>query len=223
VFYTHELTLTETTEVSPNIFTFVFIPKKTLHWKAGQHAVFSFPGTPIEGRGWRAFSIASSPEENEIRIATIIKGEPSAFKKVLRALQPGEKITMHGPFGEMYIKPSMKHIVGIAGGIGITPFRALIKSIAAGKAQDTTLTLIYSAQGDYTFKEEFDALTSPHIHIIYTRTPEEVNTALTSLVSEYKNSASYFVSGSPGMIGTLRKTLQEKGVKDIVNDSFKGY
>jgi predicted ferric reductase len=131
---------------------------------------------------------------------------------------------MQGPFGEFHVTPRVTRIVGIAGGIGITPFRALIKDISLGVIADTSLTLIYSSMGPYTFKEELDTLAKhPSIKIIYTVTPEEVNASLLSLTAEHGNSASYFISGPPGMIKAIRKSLKSKGVRHIVNDSFTGY
>lgn len=218
------LILQEVIQESEDIYSFIFKPIKPCIWKAGQHGIFSFAGKKIHGKWWRAFSIASSSHEGVIRISTIIKPEPSDFKKHLKAMKLGEKLIMHGPFGEFHTSNKISRIVGIAGGIGITPFRALIKDISLGVIIDTQLTLIYSATGQYTFKQELEMLSKhPSIEIIYTQTPEEVNATLDAEIKEHGNSASYFISGSPGMIGALRKTLKEKGIRHIVNDSFKGY
>lgn len=218
------LVLQEVIQESGDIYSFIFKPVLPCVWKAGQHGIFFFPQTKIEGKWWRAFSIASSSHEGVIRISTIIKENPSDFKKNLKALPIGGKMSMHGPFGEFHTSQKISRIIGIAGGIGITPFRALIKDISLGVILHTQLTLIYSAQGEHTYKNEFESqLKHPAITIIYTSTPEEVNSQLSAQVQEHSNSASYFVSGSPGMIGAIRKTLKEKGIRHIVNDSFKGY
>lgn len=218
------LILQETIQESEDIYSFIFRSKKPFAWKAGEHGLFYFPNKKIKGKWWRAFSIASSSHEGVVRISTIIKAEPSDFKKNLLTMKVGESIIMHGPFGEFHVSNSISHIVGIAGGIGITPFRALIKDIVSGIIADTTLTLIYSAIGTYTYKEELEVLAKhPSIEIIYTETPDEVNAALDAQVEKMGNSASYFISGSPGMIGALRKSCKLKGVRKIVNDSFKGY
>jgi ferredoxin-NADP reductase len=215
------LVLKERIDEGNNIYSFVFTSDTHFTWKAGQHGVFSFPHKKVSGKTWRAFSIASAPEEGVVRITTIIKDEPSDFKRQLLALTPGETITLHGPFGEMYVRPHMKHIIGIAGGIGITPFRALIYALHEGSL-DTKLTLIYSAIGVHTYKTAFDALQHKNIRIIYTHTPQEVEHELSALTSQHKG-ATYFLSGSPGMITALRKALIRQGIKDIVNDTFKGY
>lgn len=220
------LVLQETIQESEEIFSFIFKPKGPLRWKAGQHGIFMFPFShaKVEGKFWRAFSIASSSHEGVVRISTIIKKEgASSFKQNLKAMKTGDELIMHGPFGEFHTSHKVCRIVGIAGGIGITPFRALTKDIASGVIAETKLTLIYSA-ATYTFKEELETLAKhPSIEIVYTQTPDEVNAALDAQIQLHGNSACYFISGSPGMIGAIRKSLKEKGVRNIVNDSFKGY
>lgn len=220
----HTLVLAEVITESENIYSFIFKLEKPISWKAGQHGVFYFPHTKITGKTWRPFSIASSSEEGILRIAIIIKENPSDFKRNLLLLNPGDTLMMNGPFGEFHTSEKIHQIIGIAGGIGITPFRAILKDISGGSIRDTNITLIYSAIDSYTFKDEIEALTQhPSIAVVYTKTPEEVNQALDAQVQLHGNSASYFVSGSPGMIGAIKKTLREKGIKKIVNDPFKGY
>jgi len=218
------LILQENIEESPEIYSFLFTHPQPFCWKAGQHGIFRFKNKKMEGRSWRAFSIASSPDEGVVRISTIIKETPSDFKKHLKMMRKGDTLIMHGPFGEFHTSPSMTHIVGIAGGIGITPFRALIKDVALSVREHTKLSLIYSAVGSYTFKEEFDALLPcPALEILYTATPDEVNAQLQKQITKIGNGASYFISGSPRMVQAIRKTLKGAGIKHIVNDSFRGY
>jgi ferredoxin-NADP reductase len=221
------LILQEIIQESEEIFSFIFKPTHPVRWKAGQHGIFMFPfgsGKKLTGKFWRAFSIASSSHEGVIRISTIIKENPSEFKRQLFALQRGDPIVMHGPFGEFHTSKHICRIVGIAGGIGITPFRALLKDIASGVIAETQLTLIYSAVGTYTFKDEIETLAQhPSIEVIYTQTPEEVNAQIDAQVQLHGNSASYFISGSPGMINAIRSKLRESGIRRIINDSFRGY
>lgn len=224
MFNKHVITLTQIIQESPTIYSFIFTHRKPLPWKAGQHGVFYFPHTKIVGKTWRPFSIASSSHEGVIRISTIITNTPSDFKRQLQLLTLGDTLMMNGPFGEFHTSKETHQIVGIAGGIGITPFRAILTAISLGIITDTKITLIYSAVDMYTFKEEIDTLAKhPSIEVIYTNTPEEVNGALDAQVALHHNSAHYFISGSPRMISAIKKSLKEKGVKKIVNDPFKGY
>jgi len=205
------------------IYTFVFEIAKPFNWKAGQHAIFTLPGKNVQGKTWRPFSIASSAHEQLVMIGTNIPDTPSDFKKKLMVLVPGEEISIHGPFGEFHTADKPRQIVGVAGGIGITPFRALAYEIARGYLPDTKLTLVYSAKDSYTFKDELDSWQNENLEIIYTHTPNEVNSAIHNQFNIYSNEADYYISGSPGMIGAIRKNLQKLGIKKIVNDPFRGY
>lgn len=222
----HSLVLKEKIQESETVFSFIFTVNKNLSWKAGQHSLFYFKDKKVSGKSWRAFSVASSMHEDVIRIGTIITKEHSDFKDTLMKLTPGEEITMRGPFGEFSAKKKDPQMIGVAGGIGITPFRALAYEIAHNYLPNHSLTLIYSAkEGQHTYKTELDewAQNCDRLKIIYTNTADEVNKNLDALITEHKNTARYYLSGSPGMITAIKKSCGEKGITRIVNDPFKGY
>src|SRR3989344_4540247 len=221
------LTLKEKIHETGDIYSFIFTAANLPSWQAGQHSIFTIPARPVEGKTWRPFSVASSPHENEIRIGTIVSAEPSSFKHHLSTLNPGDKIRMFGPYGELYITKKMRHVVGVAGGIGITPFRSIIADLAKNPT-DTKLPLIYSArEGQHAYRGDLEKWReqNPNIEIIYTTTPEEVNAELAKQVEAYKNDAHYLLSGPPNMIEALCSKLSESGIaKDhVLNDPFKGY
>jgi len=116
--------------------------------------------------------------------------------------------------------------VGIVGGIGITPLRSIINN--ADNLQDQTkITLIYSATEHYTYKAELEDWSNknPSINVIYTHTPDEVLTELSSLIDTCKDTAHYFISGAPRMIESLQETCLGKKISKshIISDPFKGY
>lgn len=221
------LTLKEKVHEMGDIYSFIFTAEHLPHWRAGQHAIFTIPDKPVEGKAWRAFSVASAPHENEIRIGTIVSAEPSSFKQHLSSLEPGDKVRMFGPFGELYVQNKIRQVIGVVGGIGITPFRSIISDLSLHR-KDIKLTLIYSARASqHTYRgplEKWCAQNS-NIEIIYIATPEEVNAELEKQVATHKNNADYLLSGSPKMIEALRNKLNELGItkNHVLNDPFKGY
>lgn len=223
--HTHVLTLKECIDEGNGIFSFIFTSPESLNWAAGQHGVFYFDKLQLFRKNWRAFSIASSANEHVVMISTLISEAPSDFKKKLLALEPGEHIIMRGPFGEFQVTPNMKKIVGIAGGIGITPFRSILMAISAGLMPNVELELIYAGKNNYyAFEGACRKLSEhPQITITYTNTIEEVNAAIDDATARNKNNATYFISGSPGMIAAIRGRLQKGRVTKIINDPFKGY
>lgn len=221
-----DLPLIEIVRESEGVFSFIFVAKNLPTWKAGQHAIFTLPNRKVFGKTWKAFSIASAPSEGVIRIGTNIVPEPSSFKQQLLSLHPGDKIRMHGPFGELYQRPNMRRMVAVVGGIGITPIRSMIAKMAQEKSQDH-LHLIYSASGEHTYKNDLEKWKEslPNLKITYVSTPEEVNQELSKEIASQGNNAYYLLSGAPKMIEALRRALRARLIrgKQILNDPFKGY
>ena len=208
------------------VYSFIFTADNLPSWKAGQHAIFTMPGKAVTEKTWRPFSVASTPHEGVIRIGTIISDTPSSFKKHLGDLKPDDSIRMYGPYGELYVRPEIKEIVAVAGGIGITPFRSIVADLAHKKS-DVRLTLIYSAKESHVYRQELDTWSSQNnnVNIIYTHTSEEVNLELEKQIANRGSNTHYMLSGAPGMIEAIRKKLQSRGIRNdrIINDPFKGY
>ena len=97
---------------------------------SGQYVWITIPEPKeTDDRGdTRAFSIASSPEENKIRVVFRNPKDSSAFKRNILQMQTGEKLKILGPFGFFTIKTEEKNdLVFIAGGVGISPFLSIFK------------------------------------------------------------------------------------------------
>lgn len=221
-----DLELVKQVDEGNDIHSFILKADKLPGWKAGQHSIFTLPKKVIAGKSWRPFSVASAPHEGVIRIGTIISEPASSFKQQLSSLATGGKVRMYGPFGELYIRPGMKKVVGVAGGIGITPFRSIMADLAH-KRSPVQLTLIYSAKESHTYRDELEkwCRENNNLQIIYIHTAEEVNAELAKQVEQNKNEAYYLLSGAPVMIEALRESLLRQKIKSghIFNDPFKGY
>lgn len=206
--------------------TLTFTTSQPLTYKAGQHGLFFLrhSGHTFAER-WRAFSIASAPSEGVITISTHIKETPSEYKAQLAALAIGDTMTLFGPFGEFYVRPDTTAIVGIAGGIGITPFRSLLIEIANQALTHIPVTLIYSTRLDHIlYHDELELLKVrlPLLVILYCEGVE----ATTSKVLEQirvSPTATYFLSGAPQMLAALQTQLRTHNIEKIIRDPFKGY
>lgn len=58
-------------------------PGVNTSWKPGDHGIFRLPNNKVEGKKWRAFSVASIPEENIIILGTRTGNKVSSFKQEL--------------------------------------------------------------------------------------------------------------------------------------------
>lgn len=79
-------------------------PEPTLKWQAGEHGIFKLPNNNVQGKKWRAFSVASIPEEGLFKIATRTGEKISRFKRELIAMKKGDAVKITGLFGWFMIQ-----------------------------------------------------------------------------------------------------------------------
>ena len=99
---------------------------KKLQFKAGQFIFVSFTD-PSLSKESHPFSISSSPDDISLTLTVKALGD---YTNKLINLTPGSPALIEGPFGTFSHKNSIyKNQVWIAGGIGITPFLSMAKSL----------------------------------------------------------------------------------------------
>lgn len=176
-----------------------------LTWVPGEHGIYTLPHKSIEGRKYRLFSVASIPEEGFLLIGTRTGKETSSFKKALLNMRPGEKITIRGPFGWMKVKDETSPFVMFASGVGITPFRALLKQLELDTCRP--IEVVYSSSKYYLFGEEIESIAqnNPMIHLHKMTSREEMTAKLDELALKYGDTAYYFNSGSPAVLKFVKK------------------
>jgi predicted ferric reductase len=129
-------------------------------FRAGQYANVAFLTKGL----WapHPFSFSTAPNGRFLRISIKAVGD---FTRRIRHLTPGTFVLLEGPLGAFTAGASIgRKYLMVAGGIGITPIRALIESLAAG---DRDVVLVYAARtvNDLVFAAEVRALT-PRCHFI---------------------------------------------------------
>jgi glycine betaine catabolism B len=152
--------------------------KKTplLDYTAGQFAFFDIGGVYNDPKGpIRHFTISSSPTENFIMFSTRIRDSP--YKKRLSALEEGTKVKIRGPEGQFVLHQDYsKPAVFLSGGIGVTPFRTMVK-YATDKQLPIKIVMFDSNKNvnNTLFKREFDewANINKNLKIIYTVSERE--------------------------------------------------
>jgi predicted ferric reductase len=94
--------------------------------RAGQFFVWRFPG---HNPWWRAnpFSLSAAPRGHSLRLTAKAVGDTSAG---LRTLPVGSRVFLEGPYGAFTsAHRSCRGVLLIAGGVGITPVRALLEDV----------------------------------------------------------------------------------------------
>lgn len=154
--YRHRLRVANVVMEAPGVVS-VYLTGRDLDQlqvRAGQYFLWRFL-TP-DG-WWRAqpYSISAAPNGEWLRITVKDLGDGS---RDLQALPLGTRVVVEGPYGILTDARRTKAKVAlIAGGIGITPLRALLEGLPAAPGD---LTLLYRASqpADLVFVDELDVL-----------------------------------------------------------------
>lgn len=154
-------------EAADGTTSFIFYPDHPRTWRAGQFLHYVLPHDKADERkDDRCFTIASAPHETNIRLTTrFTNGTGSTFKKALQALQFGVTIEVGEPDGDFVIDQPDRESIFIAGGIGITPFRAMLVDLDYRKIDIKATLLCSNRDTDIVFKRQLDGLARKHPHL----------------------------------------------------------
>jgi predicted ferric reductase len=124
-----------------------------LHARAGQFFVWRFLD---RHRWWTAhpFSLSAVPDDRSLRITVKALGDHTSR---FAGLRPGTRVVAEGPFG--VFTPDVRtrdKAVLIAGGIGITPIRALLETMPG----DVVVLYRVISEDEVIFRDELDEVAS---------------------------------------------------------------
>ena len=224
--------------------------KEILDYKAGQFAFFDIGKVYNDSKGpIRHFTISSSPTEDFIMLSTRIRDSP--YKQRLASLEKGAKVKVRGPQGEFVIHEDYsKTAIFVSGGIGVTPFRSMIK-YATDMQLPLKIIMFDSNKNkeNVLFKKEFDEWTSQNknISIIYNLTEEknpqeqqsspmdiwkgEYGRIDKAMILRYVDSSTlkdslFYICGPPNMLKAMKSLIQEElkiPEEKIKVEEFTGY
>lgn len=220
-----------------NIESFFFEPASALDFRAGQYLQYALPHPDPDDRGAsRYFTIASAPSEPLVRLTTRLSDSSSSFKHALDAFAPGATLEADGPHGDFVCTDVSAPVVLIAGGIGITPFRAILGDLWARKTRARVTLLYANSSADFAFRAFFDSLAPswPELRIVYTvsRPSPDWHGATGRIDGELIRQhvpdppgARYYLCGPTALVDALGATLASLGIDAgrIKQDPFPGY
>jgi len=236
--YRLHLTLERVEHVSDRVASYVFRPNMKPAFAPGQYMEWTMDMDHHDSRGnRRTFSVASSPTEDTVRIGVKFYEPSSRFKQVLRTLKPGDKIYAGQLAGDFTLPSDQaEKLVFIAGGIGITPFRSMLKYLV-DKGEKRDVTVIYSVS-DPSEVAYADVLKAAHdklgirvIPLLSTDKPPKgwkgkagrvTPEFIAEHVTDHKE-RTFYVSGPESMVQAIEGTLKKLGVGGIRTDHFSGY
>ena len=221
------LALKEKTKIGSDIFNFSFPRPSNFSFTPGQYMEWTLAHRQVDTRGDRRFfTIAASPTEGTIRLGVRFSQNGSSFKRALSGLTNSQTIVA-GQLGGDFIlsKDSSKKLVFIAGGIGITPFRSIIKYlIDKNEKRDIVLFYANKTADEIVYKDVFDEAEKKFglktIYVLEHMNSETIKREVPDFLDR-----TFYLSGPHAMVDAYKKILNEIGVcsSQIMTDYFPGY
>lgn len=221
------LTLYEKEHLVDNVWAFRFRPSEPLTWTAGQYVRVELPhDNPDEEGARRWFTNSAAPYEGILQITTRVTD--TTFKQALFQLEIGSTNLrlIEAPEGDFVWQDANMPVVFVAGGIGVTPFRSIIKQrIHDGQALN--LSLVYGSRSpEVPFKDELSEWMSadPTLKVHYVSGSPLTAEALIAELSTL-NSSLVYVSGPEPMVEALSDDLKKHGLPEaqLKQDFFPNY
>lgn len=181
----------------------------------------------------KSYTISSIPSDEFVVLTIKRSGDVSSS---ILDMQIGDKILFDGPHGNFYPENLTENIVMIAGGIGVTPFYSIIRSLIESKS-NSKITLIYSnkTKQNIIFFDDLNKLSNkdPNLKIIYCLTQEKTDNPFISELrridqniinkyAPYTKNTSYYICGSIKFTGDMWQSLKSMNVseEDIFTEAF---
>lgn len=224
----------------PNVHDFIFALDQPISYQPGQYMEFTLPHRKPDERGSRRyFTLASSPTEKTLRLGVKIYPQGSTFKQALQAMTATTPIAAAQLGGDFVLPkdPALK-LAFIAGGIGVTPFRSMVKYLVDTN-DSRPVTLLYSERNvaELAYGDVFAAArTKLQTKVVYTLTdpgaavPDGMHAGvitpglIKAEVPDYIERI-FYVSGPHTMVTAMQSALKSLGVPghNIKQDFFPGY
>ena len=200
---------------------------------------------------YRAYSMANYPGDKgvimlNVRVASppprLPDVPPGKVSSYIFNLKPGDKVTISGPYGEFFIKPTEAEMVYIGGGAGMAPLRSHIFELLKARNSHRKISYWYGGRSskELFYVDEFRELEEKNPNFKFNIAlseplPEDNWTGYVGFIhqvlyDEYlKNHPApedieYYICGPPMMLQAVLKMLDSLGVEpeNIAYDDFGG-
>ena len=213
-----------------DVMSFIFKSDAPLTWQAGQFLSYTVPHLDPDDRGiTRYFTIASAPFEGHVMLTTRFASgrRSSSFKHALRRLPAGAAVEVGEPDGDFVLgDPSGEHVL-LAGGIGVTPFRAILLDLDHSELPINATLLYANRTPDFVYRGEIDRLAGRHPGLVvrYLVSPTRITEASIRGVAPDMAKPIFNVSGPEPFVEALEGMLAGLGVPEanVRRDYFPGY
>ncbi len=232
-----KLTLVRVEEAAAGSRDYVFSSDRQIAFRPGQYLDWTLDVPAPDSRGnRRTFTIASAPTEREVRLGVRFAPEPSAFKRRLSDMQPGDVLHGSRAAGSFTLpRDPREKLVFIAGGIGITPFRSMVQDLR-DRGESRPITLLYGARSwdALAYRDVFGAAEELGLRTIYVieesdddpaAHPGMIDAELIAREVPDMAERTFYISGPGAMVAGFRRSLGALGIprSRIKIDDFPGF
>jgi ferredoxin-NADP reductase len=233
-------TLAEKREVAKGTLLCVFdLGGETFEFRPGQYFFVTLLDPPYEDEKGprRHITVVTSPNERGV-VGLATRLRDTAFKRSLEELELGAEVEVEPPKGKFVLpEDPSRELVFVAGGIGITVFRCMLRYIAEERLPHR-VTLVYSNRDreSTAFLDELLELErdNANIELVLTMTddPEWDGESrrigpdlLRDRLGDEWQELTYLIAGPPAMVNGVVESLQAAGIPEeqLRPDRFSGY
>jgi ferredoxin-NADP reductase/predicted pyridoxine 5'-phosphate oxidase superfamily flavin-nucleotide-binding protein len=179
---------------------------------AGSHLVVPVrlaDGTEVT----RQYSLASQPQRRDAYEIAVLREETGrgGSAAIHATWQIGTRLALDHPVNHFPLHEDGRHAVLIAGGIGITPIKAMAHAL---KARGNSFELHYSGRTatDMAFRDQLATEFPGQLRLYFTRVPGEHRLDLRALMSSAPPTALFYVCGPGRLLESVRETARELAI-----------
>lgn len=227
---TYTINFLETIRRTPWATSFRFTRPDGLLFQAGQYIILDLGGQDLT----HPLSLSDGPEEKQFLEITKRMSD-SSFSKKLLTLVSGDEVNIKGPMGTFFPDSTDRPLIFLAGGIGITPIRSILKQLE-GEEVERKIILLYGNENeeDIAFGRELERVLLADFRLVHVLQKAKesfsgyrgfINGDIISSEVESPEKAFFMISGPPAMLKAMQAQLQELQVPEssIKTDIFFGY
>ena len=234
------LYLSQKIKIGSDSLDFVFKLPRKMNFIPGQYMEYTLEHNSPDSRGNRRyFTLANSPTEDTMRLGVKFYENGSTFKKAMLGMNTKNRIVGDQLSGEFTMPEDINtKLAFLAGGIGVTPFRSMIKYLSdINQKRDIVVFFANKHPEEIIYTDIFnEAYNKFGIKTVYTLTdtntipanwnrytgrisPEMIQKECPDYIERV-----FYISGPHNMVEDSVYTLKQMGVdtKNIKKDFFPG-
>jgi ferredoxin-NADP reductase len=223
-----------------DIVSFRFKRPEAYRFQAGQWFVVSFPSADAAEPWEHHFSHSDSPSDPWMEFTTRMRG--SGFKNALDALPIGSRVQVEGPYGGFVMPPDVERAAFLAGGIGITCVRSILRWVAGAPEgaslalREAVLFFANHSEDAIPFEQELKGFTEsiPGFRVVHVLSQSgkswrgykgHLDQQVMARELPHPAGWHFFVSGPPSFDQAMQEMLVNWGIAatGIKQEQFEGY